>query len=338
MYAPLTTYRHVTPVLIFLSLGLVVVLMLLGAAPPRTLILSWIIAGLLTVGIRHIVARFRLDGGASVKAFAIGWPLLTVVQSSVIFLFPSHFSNPSNLSTSLIPLLQQLAIITIISLQMSLWQRRVAIIKHLLLGLIIGLISTLHPHLILLVLLLPIAGYYMRCLSPRNLLSAITGTVLGIWFIYLILCILPLLGSKEGGIAAADQMIMAYSPLRLLSSSLQTLQTPQTLFSPWQLALLIYVVLLLLIHTLTSLAVDLGQSVRAGASIMMLSMISIAFIILLILDASHLSIHLVTLTLLLALLLTIHQANAHHPLVEWWILLIQLVGIALCLLPLFVII
>jgi hypothetical protein len=232
--------------------------------------------------------------------------------------------------------LQQLAIITIISLQMSLWQRRIAIIKHLLLGLIIGLISTLHPHLILLVLLLPIAGYYMRCLSPRNLLSALTGTVLGIWIIYLILCILPLLGSKEGGIEAADQMIMAYSPYRLLSAPLQTFLTPQTLFSPWQLALLVYVVLLLLIHTLTSLAVDLGQSVRAEASIMMLSISSIAFIVLLIFDASHLSIHLVTLALLLALLLTIHQANAHHPLVEWWILLIQLVGMALCLLPLFV--
>ena len=333
MYAPLTTYRHITPLLILLSLGLVVVLMLLGAAPPRTLILGWIIAGLLTVGIRHIVARFRLDGGASVKAFAIGWPLLTVVQCSVICLFSSPLTlNPSPLP----PLLQQLAIITIISLQMSLWQRRVAIIKHLLLGLIIGLISTLHHHLILLVLLLPITGYYMRCLSPRNLLSAITGIVLGIWIIYLILCILPLLGSKEGGIATADQMIMAYSPYRLLSSPLQTFQPPQTtqtLFSPWQLALLVYVVLLLLIHTLTSLAVDLGQSVRAEASIMMLSIVSIAFIVLLILDASHLSIHLVTLALLLALLLTIHQANPHHPLVEWWILIIQLVGIILAILP-----
>ena len=154
MYAPLTTYRHITPLLIFLSLGLVVALMLLDTAPPRTLILGWIIAGLLTLGIRHIVARFRLDGGASVKAFAIGWPLLTVVQCSVICLFPSNLSNPSTLSTPLTPLLQQLAIITIISLQMSLWQRRVAIIKHLLLGLIIGLISTLHPHLILIVLLL----------------------------------------------------------------------------------------------------------------------------------------------------------------------------------------
>ena len=329
MFAPFSTYRHITPVLIFLSLGLVVVLMLLGAAPPRTLILSWIIAGLLTVGIRHIVARFRLDGGASVKAFAIGWPLLTVVQCSVCCLFPSDLSNL---------LWQQLAIITIISLQMSLWQRRVAIIKHLLLGLIIGLISTLHPHLILIVLLLPITGYYMRCLSPRNLFSAITGTVLGIWIIYLILCILPLLGSKEGGIAAADRMIMAYSPQNLLCLSEATKGNNllTILLSPWQIAMLVYVVLLLLIHTLTSLAVDLGQSVRAEASIIMLSIVSIAFIVLLILDASHLSIHLVTLAMLLALLLTIHQANAHHPLVEWWILLIQLVGMALCLLPLFV--
>jgi hypothetical protein len=322
-------------VLIILSLGLVVALMVLGAAPPRTLILGWIIAGLLTLGIRHIVARFRLDGGASVKAFAISWPLLTVVQCSVICLFPSSSitPHPSPITPNLSPL-TLLAILAIISLQMSLWQRRVAIIKHLLLGLIIGLISTLHPHLILIVLLLPIAGYYMRCLSPRNLLSAITGTALGIWIIYLIVCILPLLGSKEGGIAAADRMIMAYLPPNLsplISNQVLPLGrgTEGVSLTP----LTLYLVLLLFIHTLTSFAVDLGQSVRTEASIIMLSIVSIAFIALLFLDAAHLPVHLVTLAMLLALLLTIHQANAHHPLVEWWILLIQLVGYVLALLP-----
>ena len=187
-----------------------------------------------------------------------------MVQCSVICLFPSSSITP-NLSP-----LTLLAILAIISLQMSLWQRRVAIIKHLLLGLIIGLISTLHPHLILIVLLLPIAGYYMRCLSPRNLLSAITGTALGIWIIYLIVCILPLLGSKEGGIAAADRMIMAYLPPNLsplISNQVLPLGrgTEGVSLTP----LTLYLVLLLFIHTLTSFAVDLGQSVRTEASIIM---------------------------------------------------------------------
>ena len=320
MYAPLTQYRHVTPVLILLSAALVAVLALLGQATPKALWSAWVTAGVLSAGIWHIVARFRLDGGASVKAFAISWPLLT---ASLCFA-RCYLVIPGTDDEGVWGIVQQLALLAFLSLQMSLWQRRVAIIKHMLLGLIIGLTSTLCPHALGWIVLLLIASYYMRCSSLRNMMSALTGIVLGIWVVYLAHFIFI-------GIDAADGMMAAY--LRLF-------QAPPlaelTAMGTWCTAFVAYVGLLLLVYAMAGLAIDVGQTVRAEASIVLVSVLSLVMMGLLVLDAAHLATLLPMLATLLALQLTIQQANLRSALVEWWILLIIAVGAALCLLPHFI--
>ena len=319
MYDPLTQYPHVTPVLILLSAGLVAVLLLLGQATPKALWGAWITAGVLSAGIWHIVARFRLDGGASVKAFAISWPLLT---ASLCFA-RCYLVPLGNGDEGVWGIVQQLALLAFLSQQMSLWQRRVAIIKHLLLGLIIGLTSTLNPHTLGWIVLLLIASYYMRCSSLRNMMSALTGIVLGIWAVYLAYFIVS-------GIKAADGMFAAYLDLFRLPDL-----TMLTALGTWPTAFVAYIGLLLFVYAMAGLAIDVGQTVRAEASIVLVSVLSLVLMVLLVLDASHLATHVPMLATFLALQLTIRQANLRSALVEWWILLIIAVGMALCLLPLF---
>ena len=320
MYAPLTQYRHVTPVLILLSAALVAVLVLLGQATPKVLWGAWITSGVLSTGIWHIVARFRLDGGASVKAFAISWPLLT---ASMCFA-QCYLVTQGSGDEGIWGIVQQLALLAFLSLQMSLWQRRVAIIKHLLLGGIIGLTSTLCPHALGWIVLLLIASYYMRCSSLRNMMSALTGIVLGIWVVYLAHFLFI-------GIDAADGMMAAYLGL-FQAPPLERLVAMGT----WSTAFVAYVGLLLLVYALAGLAIDVGQTVRAEASIGLVSVLSLVMMALLVLDASHLATLLPMLTTFLALQLTIQQANLRSALVEWWILLIIAVGMVLCLLPHFI--
>ena len=319
MYAPLTQYRHITPLLILLNTGLVGVLGVLGGAQPRQLWTVWCVAGLLTTGIWHVVSRFRLDGGASIKAFAIGWPLLT----QVLCFACCHLPADAGFGISLV---QQVALLVLLSLQMSLWQRRVAVIKHLLLGLIVGLTSTLHPHFILIALLVPVAGYYMRCSTPRNLLSALTGVLFGIWVTYLVLCLTV-------GMEVADGLARRY---------LDALPAWGGWAGPWsglsvvQAVLVGYVLLLSLVYALRGLAVDVGQSVRAEASICLISVVSLAVGVLTAIGAVCLTTGVGMLATLLALQLVVHQANATLPLVEWWIMLVLLVPAVLVLLPFFV--
>ena len=231
------------------------------------------------------------------KAFAISWPLLT---TSLCFA-RCYLIIPGTDDEGVWGIVQQLALLAFLSLQMSLWQRRVAIIKHMLLGLIIGLTSTLCPHALLWIVLLLIASYYMRCSSLRNMMSALTGIVLGIWVVYLALFIFI-------SIDAADGMMAAY--LRLF-------QAPP-------------------LAELAAMGTWCTAFVAYEASIVLVSVLSLVMMGLLVLDAAHLATLLPMLATLLALQLTIQQANLRSALVEWWILLIIAVGAALCLLPHFI--
>ena len=104
----------------------------------------------------------------------------------------------------------------------------------------------------------------------------------------------------------------------------------------WCTAFVAYVGLLLLVYAMAGLAIDVGQTVRAEASIVLVSVLSLVMMGLLVLDAAHLATLLPMLATLLALQLTLQQANLRSALVEWWILLIIAVGAALCLLPHFI--
>lgn len=302
--------------MILLSIGLVVALMLLGNANPVILWINWGVSGLLATGIWHIVARFRLDGGSSLRAYAISWPLLSLTSNFTYCYFPQNDLFYKSIG-------QQLALLAVITLVMSLWQRRIAILKHLLIGLVIGVTSALLPHVILWLLLFPLACYHMRSWSSRNMFSVITGVVLGIWFVYCGLFFIK-------DLPTANSLIQQFSVI-LAPDDYHFIRQGMGL---WQCLFLAFIALLLLIYSASSLAFNAGQSVRAGASITLITTLSLAMVLLLLLDLQHLTTYIGILSLFLSLQLTIHQTNLRSALNEWWTIFIILIGTALCILPL----
>ena len=314
MLAPLSHFRLITPLLILLSAGVMAALVAVGGYDVVPLGLIWAAAGLLSAGIWNIVSRFSLDGGANVKAFAISWPLLSLSTDFAYCYLPHTDLFYRSLA-------EQFAMLAILTLEMSLWQHRHAILKHLLIGLILGLVSTLLPHALTWLLMLPVACYFMRCWSARNILSALTGVVLGIWFVYcgvFLVC----------GMATADGVVGQYA---------QLLQRPDlgalaATLGVWQYTFLGLMALLLVMYSISATVLSPG-SVRVGASIKLVSVLSFLLVLLMLADLSHLTDYLCLFAFFLSLQLTIHQANIHSAVYEWWTLLILLIIMALCILP-----
>lgn len=273
-------------------------------------------AGVLSAGIWHIVSRFSLDGGINVRAFAISWPLLSLTSNFSYCYFAHTDLFYKNIA-------QLVAMLGILTLFMSIWQRRQSILKHLAIGLIIGLISTLIPHAVLWLLLLPIASYYMRSWSSRNMFSTLTGSLLGIWFVY---CFLAL----WQGIPAADKMIEQYAII-MQKDDIQTLIQSIGL---WQSLFLGVTALLLVFYSAIARLINTG-SMRSSSSILLIATLSLMLIVLLLLDQRHLTTYLNMFALFLSLQLTINQSNLHSALNEWWILVLLLIFTALSILPFF---
>lgn len=290
--------------------------MLLGDASPVPLWINWVMAGVLSAGIWHIVSRFSLDGGINVRAFAISWPLLSLTSNFSYCYFAHTDLFYKNIA-------QLVAMLGILTLFMSIWQRRQSILKHLAIGLIIGLISTLIPHAVLWLLLLPIASYYMRSWSSRNMFSTLTGSLLGIWFVY---CFLAL----WQGIPAADKMIEQYAII-MQKDDIQTLIQSIGL---WQSLFLGVTALLLVFYSAIARLINTG-SMRSSSSILLIATLSLMLIVLLLLDQRHLTTYLNMFALFLSLQLTINQSNLHSALNEWWILVLLLIFTALSILPFF---
>lgn len=311
---PLSRTPSITPLIVFLNAAVIVVQTFLGDFNPIPLWVNWVVAGFLSGGIWHIVARFSLEGGAKVKAFAISWPLLALTMNISYCYF-----SPTDLYYKTI--VQLLAILAILTLFLSLWQRRKSILKHLLIGLIIGVVSTLIPHAILWLLLIPLASYYMRCWSSRNLFSALTGTLFGVWVVYLAHALVL-------GFPMADAIIQRYAVV-LATDDITTLLSG---LGFWQYLFLAFTALLLIVYSISSRLITTG-TVRVASSIQLISMLSFALVFFLFFDLRHLTTYLCIFSLFLGLQLTIHQANSHSAANEWWIILILVLTAALSLLP-----
>ena len=321
MRAPLSQYRYSTHLLVGLSAATCATLALTGQAPVRDLVVLWAMAGVLSAGIWALVSRFRLDGGARVKAYAICWPLLAHWLCFVrCYVAMPSSAGAAAMAWPLVPL----TLLALVMLAMSVWQQPDSIGRQLTMGLIIGLVSTVMPHVALWLTALPAAGYYMRSWSDRGIMSSLTGAVLAVWVVF---CILFFAVDST----AAHAMLSQYGDI-VLHPQLGLL--PDASPALWS-AYVVLVGLLLLVYSLSGLAIEVGQSVRAQASIQFVSVLGLLMMALAVLFPAPAAASLSTLPLLLAVQLTIHQANITTALNEWWTVAIVVASAALCLAPTF---
>ena len=204
---PLSRVPYIPPLLILLSIALVVAQMILGDANVMALWVNWIISGCVAAGIWYVTKNYHLCGIYEGKAFTISWPILSACLNFTLCHFP-------HTEQFIMGILLLLAMLSVLSLLLSVWQDAYSVGKHLIVGLIIGLTSTLLPHTLLWLLLLPLVSYHMRSWSTRNTFSTLTGAILGIWFVY---CALFFWGGNveegETVISMADQMILNYGSI-----------------------------------------------------------------------------------------------------------------------------
>lgn len=292
-------------------------LILLGAGSHVMLCYNWLMALLLGYVIQQAFSRLDLKGGSEFHTIAIVLPLLTAGFDFIYCHLPQydHFYK--------VPLLT-LVLTLLLSVTMSLWQRHHSPFKCMLLGLLIGTSSTFVPHTILWLLFFPVAGFYMRCWSSRNVCSVLTGTALAIWCVY---CVLFFVDGAE----AASAMLHGYSVI---------LQTEDYALyfhglGLWQYLFIGLSLLLLLIYNVSGYLVGTGQSVRSYESFQMLATISLLFLLLMAFDLQHFLANFGLITLLISQQLTIHQSSSRSAILDWIILLVIAVYFALCIAPLF---
>ena len=313
--APFSHYRYITPWAIFLSAVLTAALTLLHPGSDVMLWANWGMAGLMSFIIWNFISKFNLHGDDALRTYAISWPLLTVGLQFVYCHYPhdGFFYRV---------LLQNLALLLVINIMLSLWQAHNATSQHLLLGALIGLISSMLPHALLWLILLPIASFFMRSWSSRNILSGLTGAAIAVWLSY---CALFLFVGSE----SAGQMLQRYAFI-LQDEDYSPLFSGLGYFQYLYLAL---VFLLTFFYGVSGLTLGVGQSTRSKSSIQLISTLSFVVALLLFLDVRHFFTSLSLLSLFIALQLTIHQANVKAIVHEWWIIIAIVGSMALCLLP-----
>lgn len=318
MILPFSNYRYITPVMILLSILLVVALMILGPYSSTMLWSNWIMSLALTTGVWHIVSRFRLEGGSDVRAFAIALPFINgALQISYCYFCTQKQFDELRVEV--------LALVVILILAMNLWQQRECILEQISLGLIIGITSTLVPHIVYWLLLIPLFCYHMRCWSLRNVLAALTGILLGIWILYFSTF------AAEGE-AKADAMLINYATL--IPSGEYHL--PVDGYGVWQYLFLAVHAIVVIGYGISGIVVNVGQTVRTTSSIYLISSLCILLVGLLFADPQHMTSYLCLLAILTSIQITIRQANSRSLAVEWSILFITLASTALSLLPLFI--
>lgn len=313
---PLSRYKVTTFLLILLSALLIVGQNFLTDVNPFFLWGNWLSAGLLALGIWYLMGRFHLGGVSEGKSLAITWPLMSVTQNFALLYFDPSYSYIRGL-------LVLFALMGIITLALSTWQEEQSTIRSLSIGLLIGLSSTVFPHSILWLILVPFITFHMRSASSRNVFSILTGALMGVWMNYCLLFILL-------GEAAANAMLLQYADIINLSDYTAALSS----FSLWQWLYLAMLTLLVIVYSISAMLLGTGHSVRASASIMLLSTVSIAEVLFLCFDLSNTALYISQLTLFLCVQLSIHQANLRSSVNEWWTICIILLVVAISILPL----
>lgn len=302
-------------VLMLSSIALVICQQLLGGGQLYSLWGNWLIAGLCAWGIRDVVLRMRLSVSSECRALVISWPMMSLSLNFADLYFPGDV-EPWR------ALLQLLSMLLVVMLLLSTWQQRAAIVRYMTVGIVIALQSLLMPSTLLWLLLVPLALYEMRCWTSRNFWSVPTGALFALWVVW---SGTYLFDSPE----AAASIFEIYRPL-LHPVFLPPIQP----IDMWQGLFLGLTALLVVVYSVASLLLNVGQSIRAHDSVALVSLVALVLVVFTVFDLPNLPHYVNLLTLLLCVQLSIHQSNVHDATGEWWILLVILVSTALTALPL----
>lgn len=324
---PITRCRYTVPAIIGLCFAVAIVQTIFGN--PESIGAIWCNVGasaLIATCLWDIIDRYHLVRSRSKLTFMLTFVLLTTatgfpLQFMPSFITPAMESRHGNLPSWLL-LLALGGQLLCLTLLLRTWQRRHAPLAYLSIGLIIGLLSTLHPHFLFWLLLLPSAFYQMRSFSWRNLWSTVTGGVLSVWIVYVI----TFLMADE---ASADKMLLSYA-------AVTTFDLPD--LRSLGLWALLYFALFSVPATflaITGILPGSGDSVRTHSSMALISAIIFTLLALTFVDGALLPIYIGLIGLFLATQFSILISHWQNAVYEWWIIAILVAMLALGVVPFF---
>lgn len=272
------------------------------------LLANWAVAGLFGYLLWDMVSRNHLHRIDRNHTLFISWATISLILNFALINFQQLY------------LVQVGGFIMVLALMVQTWQRPVAPIQCIASGAIIGVVSTYYNESLYLILLFPLLFYHMRSWSGRNCGSLVTGVLLAIWVRY---CFLYF----TAGEATANFVILSYADMLkdLIPSGLH--------YELWEWVYLgIFAFVLIIFSAIGFIQVE-GNSIKADATNMMFSILTLVITVIAILDMTHLPDYIGHLSALLSIQLSLQQSCRYSSLLEWSILFILLVFAILGLLP-----
>lgn len=324
---PLTHCRYTVPAIVGLCLAVAIVQTIFGISENVGAI--WCNVGasaLIATCLWDIIDRFHLVRSHSALTFMLTFVLLTSAIGFPLQFMPSAVTPAmDSCSGSLPSWLLLLALggqLLCLALMLRTWQRRHAPLAYLSIGLIIGLLASLHPHFLLWLILLPSAFYQMRSFSWRNLWSSLTGVILSTWIIYVI----TFLTADE---TSADRLLLSYSTLTAFDMpDLRDMDL-------WTLLYLALVSAPAALLGITGILPGSGDSVRTHSSMALISALIFTLLALIVVDGTLFPVYTSIIALLFATQLSIHLSHWQNAVYEWWIIILLLAILALGVVPFF---
>ena len=320
-------HKQTDYIIVISSIVPIIAQVVLGDVSAIPLCINWLASGILAWIIWDIIERHHLGISNRNHSVAISWTLTSIVLNYALINFNEYETGIGTIwfiigKWEWMYLSQIFGFLIIMFSAMQTWQQRTATINLLVCGLVIGFVSSYLNYSLFWILLFPVYFYHMRSWSKQNWGSLITGILLSIWLCYAIRFAI-------NGEDAADTYILSYTKI------IDNLMPDRINYTFCEWGFLSFIALLLIIYSISGFAINVAKTLKAHASIIMLSTLSLIITILAIIDLSHLPNYLGILSIFLSLQLSIHQSCLINIKNEWWTIIILLLFEVLSIIPLF---
>ncbi len=328
-FYPITRNHSIAPTLVVSSLIVALLQTFLGASVNFGAIWSNVGASaLIAACLWDMNSRYHFIGSHGNYAFMTGMVLLPAAMNLPLLHLTDMVSasldgGPQSLLPSWMMIVAVAALVLLLFLAFGAWQQRSASVLYLVLGALIGALTMLHAHFLYWALLIPAVLYHSRSFSLRNLWSALTGIVLGLWVVYFLTFLVQ--GDE------ADALLFAL-PGELIS--FHNLEV--THYTLWPLIYMAGFSVPVMILSLTGFLPGVGDSIRTRDSLSLISTFSIFFLILALFDGALLPVYVALLAVMLTLQLSIRQGMLQSAANEWWHLLYLIFLLLLGAVPLLI--
>lgn len=326
-FLPITRCRYTVPAIVGLCFAVAIAQTIFGN--PESIGAIWCNVGasaLIATCLWDIIDRYHLVRNRSKLTFMFAFVSLTAATGFPLQFMPASITPAMESRHGALPswllLLALGGQLLCLALMLRTWQRRHAPLAYLSIGLIIGLLSTLHPHFLFWLLLLPAAFYQMRSFSWRNLWSTVSGIILSAWIVYAV----TFLMADE---TSADKVLLSYT--KLAAFDLPDLRD----MGLWA---LLYFALFSVPATFLAIAGILpgsGDSVRTHSSMALISALIFTLLAFSFVDGALLPVHIGLIALFLATQFSILISHWQNAVYEWWVTFILLAMLALGVAPFF---